>query len=200
MRANSKNIFAPVKPKHINKLFLCVSVIFSKMGSKRCHDVKEETCLGSQLGSGPGTGNSGSGFYNVNDYREILRYAEERHVEVIPEFDMPGHGHAAIKAMQARQKKFAAGGQDNEANKYLLSDPLDTSKYLSVQFFTDNAINPCLESTYEFLELVVSSVKHMHHDIQPLKVSVEKEKKQLSDPVEITEQMKYDIYIRVMGS
>lgn len=164
------------------------------MGSKRCHDVKEETCLGSQLGSGPGTGNSGSGFYNVNDYREILQYAEERHVEVIPEFDMPGHGHAAIKAMQARQKKFAAVGQDNEANKYLLSDPLDTSKYLSVQFFTDNAINPCLESTYEFLELVVSSVKHMHHDIQPLKVSVEKEKKQLSDPIEITEQMKYHKY------
>ena len=98
-------------------------------------------------------------------------------MEVIPEFDMPGHGHAAIKAMQARQKKFAAVGQDNEANKYLLSDPLDTSKYLSVQFFTDNAINPCLESTYEFLEFVVSSVKHMHHDIQPLKASVEKEKK-----------------------
>lgn len=164
------------------------------MGSKRCHDVKEETCLGSQLGSGPGTGNSGSGFYNVNDYREILQYAEERHVEVIPEFDMPGHGHAAIKAMQARQKKFADVGQDNEANKYLLSDPLDTSKYLSVQFFTDNAINPCLESTYEFLELVVSSVKHMHHDIQPLKVSVEKEKKHLSDPKEITEQMKYHKY------
>ena len=163
------------------ELFLCVSVLFSKMGSKRCHDVREETCLGSQLGSGPGTGNSGSGFYNVNDYREILRYAEERHVEVIPEFDMPGHGHAAIKAMQARQKKFADVGQDNEANKYLLSDPLDTSKYLSVQFFTDNAINPCLESTYEFLELVVSSVKHMHHDIQPLKVSVEKEKKHLSE-------------------
>ena len=186
MRANSKNTFAPVKPKKYIKIssfngkwnhsFLCVSVLFSKMGSKRCHDVREDTCLGSQLGSGPGTGNSGSGFYNVDDYREILRYAEERHVEVIPEFDMPGHGHAAIKAMQARQKKFAAVGQDNEANKYLLSDPLDTSKYLSVQFFTDNAINPCLESTYEFLELVVSSVKHMHHDIQPLKVSVERKK------------------------
>ena len=141
------------------------------MGSKRCHDLKEEKCLGSQLGSGPGTGNSGSGFYTVEDYREILRYAEERHVEVIPEFDMPGHGHAAIKAMQARQKKHAAMGHGFEADQYLLSDPLDTSKYLSVQFFTDNAINPCIESTYEFLEHIVASVRHMHHDIQPLKVS-----------------------------
>ena len=101
----------------------------------------------------------------MEDYREILRYAEERHVEVIPEFDMPGHGHAAIKAMQARQKKHAAMGDPFEANRYLLSDPHDTSKYLSVQFFMDNAINPCLESTYEFIEHVVASVRHMHHDI-----------------------------------
>ncbi|XP_068705154.1 beta-hexosaminidase-like [Montipora foliosa] len=142
----------------------------TEVGSKRCHDVKEEKCLNSQLGSGPGTGNSGSGFYTVEDYREILRYAEERHVEVIPEFDMPGHGHAAIKVMQARQKKYAAMGQAFEADQYLLSDPLDTSQYLSVQFFSDNAINPCLESTYEFLEHVVNSVRHMHHDIQPLKI------------------------------
>ena len=34
----------------------------------------------------------------------------------------------------------------------------------------------------------------MHHDIQPLKVSVEKEKKHLSDPIEITEQIKYHKY------
>ena len=108
----------------------------------------------------------------MNDYREILKYAEERHVEVIPEFDMPGHGHAAIKAMQARQKKQAAMGNSFEADQYLLSDPLDTSKYLSVQFFTDNAINPCLESMYEFLEHIVVSVRHMHQDIQPLKVTL----------------------------
>lgn len=106
----------------------------------------------------------------MEDYREILRYAEERHVEVIPEFDMPGHGHAAIKAMEARQKKQAAMGNSFEANQFLLSDPLDQSEYLSVQFFKHNAINPCLESTYEFLEHVVASVRHMHHDIQPLKV------------------------------
>ncbi|CAH3143871.1 unnamed protein product [Pocillopora meandrina] len=142
----------------------------TEIGSRRCHDPQEEKCLGSQLGSGPGTGNSGTGFYTVNDYREILKYAEERHVEVIPEFDMPGHGHAAIKAMHARQKKQAAMGNSFEADQYLLSDPLDTSKYLSVQFFTDNAINPCLESTYEFLEHIVVSVRHMHQDIQPLKV------------------------------
>ena len=108
----------------------------------------------------------------MDDYRDILLYANKRHVEVIPEFDMPGHGHAAIKAMQARQKNHATAGHSFEADQYLLSDPLDTSEYLSVQFFKENAINPCLESTYEFLEHIVSRVRQMHHDIQPLKVNL----------------------------
>ena len=83
---------------------------------------------------------------------------------------MPGHGHAAIKAMQLRYKRHVAQGHTWEAQKYLLSDPLDKSQYLSVQFFKDNAINPCLESTYEFFEHIVSQVRQMHLAIQPLEV------------------------------
>ena len=55
-----------------------------------------------QLGSGPTGLTSGSGHYTVDEYREILRYASTRHIEVIPEFDSPGHAHAAIRAMEAR--------------------------------------------------------------------------------------------------
>ncbi|XP_032217891.2 beta-hexosaminidase [Nematostella vectensis] len=138
------------------------------LGSKRCHDPREHDCIDSQLGSGPGTGNSGTGYYTVSEYRDILRYARDRHVEVIPEFDMPGHGHAAIKAMQSRYRKYLAKGDKYKANQYILSDPLDKSEYLSVQFFTDNAINPCLESTYEFIEHIVFQVRRMHFDVQPL--------------------------------
>jgi len=61
-------------------------------------------------------------------------------------------------------------GDSYEANKYMLSDPQDTSKYLSVQFFTDNAINPCLDSTYEFFEHIVFQVRKMHLGIQPLEI------------------------------
>ncbi|KAK3755736.1 hypothetical protein QZH41_007466 [Actinostola sp. cb2023] len=78
----------------------------TKVGGKRCHDPKEESCIASQLGSGPFTGNTGSGFYTTRDYQDILRYANDRHVQVIPEFDMPGHAHAAIMAMDARGTLF----------------------------------------------------------------------------------------------
>ena len=42
----------------------------------------------------------GSGFYSEAEYVEILRYAAARHIEVIPELEMPGHARAAIKAME----------------------------------------------------------------------------------------------------
>ena len=35
------------------------------------------------------------GFYTQDDYREIVRYAESRHVTIVPEIDTPGHVTAA---------------------------------------------------------------------------------------------------------
>lgn len=38
------------------------------------------------------------GFYTQDDIREIVRYAQERHIEVIPEIEMPAHSNAALAA------------------------------------------------------------------------------------------------------
>jgi hexosaminidase len=38
------------------------------------------------------------GFYTKNDIREVLKYAAERYVTVLPEIEMPGHSEAAIFA------------------------------------------------------------------------------------------------------
>ncbi len=38
------------------------------------------------------------GFYTQNDIREIVAYAAQRHITVVPEIEMPGHSTAAIKA------------------------------------------------------------------------------------------------------
>jgi hexosaminidase len=45
-----------------------------------------------QVGGGPG------GFYTQADYAEIVRYAQERYIAVVPEIDMPGHTNAALVA------------------------------------------------------------------------------------------------------
>ncbi|KAJ7372795.1 hypothetical protein OS493_016714 [Desmophyllum pertusum] len=142
----------------------------TEIGGKRCHDPRERECIASQLGSGPFTGNSGSGFYSASDYCDILQYARERHIQLIPEFDMPGHAHAAIKAMDAKFENFSSNGNLKEAEMYRLSDKDDESKYLSAQNFKDNSINPCLESTYNFIDKVVRGVQHLHSGIQPLTI------------------------------
>ena len=139
------------------------------VGAQRCHDETESRCLLPFLGAGVAGISNGSGFYTVADYRQILQYANERHIEVIPEFDLPGHAHAAIKAMEARQKNLLANGaSETDANAFLLSDPNDQTEYLSVQMFTDNAINVCQPSSYRFIDHVIAQTVAMHSDIQPL--------------------------------
>ncbi len=43
-----------------------------------------------QVGGGPG------GFYTQEEYKELVRYARERYITIVPEVDMPGHTNAAL--------------------------------------------------------------------------------------------------------
>ncbi|WNG35484.1 family 20 glycosylhydrolase [Archangium violaceum] len=100
----------------------------------------------------------GSGFYTTKDFEEILAYAAERHIDVIPEIDMPGHARAAVMAMEHRYRKYK-DSDPTKAAEYRLIDPEDKSKHVSVQMYTDNFVNPCIESTYTFLNKVIQEVK-----------------------------------------
>eukprot|EP00747_Dinoflagellata_sp_TGD_P120638 gnl/TRDRNA2_/TRDRNA2_173290_c3_seq15.p1 gnl/TRDRNA2_/TRDRNA2_173290_c3~~gnl/TRDRNA2_/TRDRNA2_173290_c3_seq15.p1 ORF type:complete len:411 (+),score=62.69 gnl/TRDRNA2_/TRDRNA2_173290_c3_seq15:345-1577(+) len=44
------------------------------------------------------TGEGVEGFYTEEDIRRVLQYAKDRHIEVMPEVDVPGHAAAAISA------------------------------------------------------------------------------------------------------
>lgn len=139
------------------------------IGAKRCFDVTEENCLISQLGAGVDENSSVSGYYSVSDYHEILQAATARHIQVIPSLDMPGHSRASIKAMTARYKKFMALEDEAKAKQFLLEDFEDNTQYSSVQFYSDNTINACLESSYDFVIEVMTQVKKIHADAgQPL--------------------------------
>ncbi|MCA0894353.1 family 20 glycosylhydrolase [Microbulbifer agarilyticus] len=133
----------------------------TEIGSQRCFDLEENRCLLPQLGSGPFADNFGSGFYSVDDYVEILRYAADRHIEVVPEFDMPAHARSAVVAMEARYRKLKDSDPEAAA-AYRLIDPLDDTEYLSVQFYNDSYINPCVDSTYNFVGKLIGEVKAMH--------------------------------------
>lgn len=49
-----------------------------------------------RIGGSTEVGGGKGGFYTQEEYREIIDYAAERHITVIPEIDMPGHTNAAL--------------------------------------------------------------------------------------------------------
>ena len=52
----------------------------------------ELTTVGGSTAVGGGKG----GFYTQEDYTEIVRYAKERYITIVPEIDLPGHTNAAL--------------------------------------------------------------------------------------------------------
>ncbi|MGY8887476.1 MAG: beta-N-acetylhexosaminidase, partial [Flavobacteriales bacterium] len=41
-------------------------------------------------------GTKHGGYYSKDEVREVIRYAQKRHVEIIPEIELPGHSQAAL--------------------------------------------------------------------------------------------------------
>ncbi|HEU4861848.1 MAG TPA: family 20 glycosylhydrolase [Chitinophagaceae bacterium] len=56
---------------------------------------------GTIIGRYPGRGNDNKkhgGFYTQEQIKEIVKYAADRYITIVPEIEMPGHGSAAIAA------------------------------------------------------------------------------------------------------
>lgn len=137
----------------------------TQVGAQRGHaaDLKNSTVP--SFGSGPSVqSKAGTGFYTRADYIDILKYATERHVKVIPEIEIPGHARAAILSMNARYERLSKEGKQKEAEEFLLRDLQDESKYRSVQGWDDNVVNVALPSTYRFVEKVMDELIAMHKD------------------------------------
>ncbi len=133
-------------------------------GSVRGYSTDEAEFLHPSYYSGAQTDDPyGSGHYSTDDFKDILRYAHERHITVIPEIDLPGHARAAVKSMEYRYRRLRSDRKpEAEAAAYLLSDPDDRSEYVSVQGYDDNVIDVCRESTYRFIAKVVDEIREMY--------------------------------------
>ncbi len=121
---------------------------------------------GNSLHPAYGSGATGTGRYYLSreDFIDILKYAKERFITVVPEIETPGHSRAAIKAMEMRYQRLKAAGKHKEAEEYLLHDLDDTSIYNSVQYFSDNVLNPAVPSVYTFLNTVLDEFKSMYDE------------------------------------
>ncbi|WP_297337840.1 family 20 glycosylhydrolase [Algoriphagus sp.] len=140
-------------------------------GSKRGATEDESEMLGSYYGARTWAQNElETGFYTQEDFKEIIRYANDRFIEVIPEIGLLAHSRAAIKAMEKRYEKYERSGDEKEGLRYRLIDPEDKSQDLSAPNFRGNTLCLCQESTYLFYEKIILEIKKMYGSSQiPLK-------------------------------
>jgi hexosaminidase len=137
------------------------------VGAFRGHTESERDHLIPSYGSGPDPdpeGNHGSGYLSRDTFIELLKFADEHHIEVIPEINFPGHARAAIYAMEARYDRLMEEGRQEEAAYYRLIDPEDASLYNSAQNFNDNVICVCTEGPYRLFETVVDELISMYQE------------------------------------
>ncbi|UPZ30937.1 beta-N-acetylhexosaminidase [Streptomyces sp. LRE541] len=97
------------------------------------------------------------GFYTQDDIREIVAYAAERHIAVVPEIDIPGHSQAAIAA-------YPELGNTDVIDTHSLSvwDTWGVSK--NVLAPTDNALRFYEGVFEELLDLFPSEFIHVGGD------------------------------------
>ena len=95
----------------------------TELGSKRINEGKEH-----------------GGFYTQEDIKEIVAYAAERHIDVVPEIELPGH---ALAALTAYPEYSCSGGPFKVRNVW----GVEADIYCAGK-----------EETFEFLENIIDEV------------------------------------------
>lgn len=108
---------------------------------------------GNTLPPQPGEKATDGGFYTQEQVRDIIRYAAERHIEILPEIDVPGHSMAAIAAypeLCVTRDKSIRVNPGSSFSKWFADG--------SYEMYVDNSLNPTNEKVYEFLDKVFTEV------------------------------------------
>lgn len=98
--------------------------------------------------------NSG-GFFTHDDIRELVQYAKDRFINILPEIDVPGHSLAAIAAYP--ELVCTPGTYHvNSGEQFMIWPP-------SGHFYglLDNTLCPAFENVYEFLDKVFTEVAQL---------------------------------------
>lgn len=120
-------------------------------GSRRGYTTDEATCLypaycGGWDANDPSS--TANGYLTRAEYIDLLRYAAERQIRVIPEIDMPGHMRAMKKAL----------------GNLLVDSVLEAREYLSAQNYTDNVIAVTRPEALPTIRTVIEAFVAMHNE------------------------------------
>ena len=97
------------------------------------------------------------GFYTQDDIREIVKYAQDRFVNILPEIDVPGHSLAAVASYPELSCTPSAENYHVRSGEEIM----DWSHGQPPIALVDNTLCPANEKVYEFLDKVMTQVAQL---------------------------------------
>lgn len=94
------------------------------------------------------------GFYTQDDIKEVLQYAKERFVNILPEIDIPGHSLAAVSSYP--ELSCTEGAENYHVNSG--ENFMDWSHGAPPIALVDNTLCPANEKVYVFLDKVFTEL------------------------------------------
>lgn len=94
------------------------------------------------------------GFYTHEDVKELIQYASERFVNILPEIDVPGHSLAAVVSYPELSCTPGVEKYNVRSGEQIM----DWSRGAPPIALVDNTLCPANEKVYEFLDKVITEV------------------------------------------
>ena len=97
------------------------------------------------------------GFYTQDDIRELVKYAQDRFVNILPEIDVPGHSLAAVVSYPELSCTRGAENYHVRSGEEIM----DWSHGQPPIALVDNTLCPANEKVYVFLDKVMTQVAQL---------------------------------------
>jgi hexosaminidase len=121
-----------------------------------------------EIGGSTEVGGGKGGFYTQEQYKDLVAYAAERYITLVPEIDMPGHTNSALAAYGELNPgvNLPIGQGLDSLNKQPLDYQLPLRAPQASQLYTGIEVGwstfaPQLELTYAFVDSVVRELSEI---------------------------------------
>ncbi|QNF32163.1 family 20 glycosylhydrolase [Adhaeribacter swui] len=120
-------------------------------------NVKKEGYFGTFSPPAPDEPRTYGGFYTQDDIKELVQYARDRFVSILPEIDVPGHSLAAVVAYPELSCTPGVENYRVRSGEQIM----DWSRGAPPIALIDNTLCPANEKVYEFMDKVLTEVAQL---------------------------------------
>ena len=130
---------------------------YPRLTSVGAWNVKKEGYFGTFSPPTPDEPRNYGGFYTQEDIKELVAYANERFVNILPEIDVPGHSLAAVVSYPELSGTADANTYHVRSGEVIM----DWSHGAPPIALVDNTLCPANEKVYDFLDKVMTQLAQL---------------------------------------